>query len=68
MSSPIPKKSSLNQQLQDEDDMEVPANVDEVAMIHNIKEETDHYNASPQENNETLVRYITITVKLLTHL
>lgn len=51
--------------------MEVPANVDEVAMINNIKEETENYNnthrnasmttssLSPsqqqQENNESLV-------------
>ncbi|CAO3657077.1 unnamed protein product [Mucor hiemalis] len=53
ISSPLPKKSSLSQQ-QTEDDMEVPANVDEVAMINNIKEETENYNASSQENNETL--------------
>ncbi|KAK4511366.1 uncharacterized protein ATC70_012581 [Mucor velutinosus] len=43
-SSPIPKKSTLSQR--DDVDVEVPANVDEVAMINNIKEEKEHYSAS----------------------
>jgi hypothetical protein len=33
--------------------MEVPANVDEVAMINNIKEEKEHFSAS--QDNEALV-------------
>lgn len=50
-SSPIPKKSTLSQR--DDMDVEVPANVDEVAMINNIKEEKEHYSAS--QDSEALV-------------
>jgi striatin 1/3/4 len=55
-SSPVLKRSTLS-----EDDLEeLPANVDEVAMINNIKEEKENYNSS-QEHNETLVsRFICI--------
>jgi striatin 1/3/4 len=53
VSSPIPKKSTLQHQYQEqeqeEDNMEVPANVDEVAMINNIKEETENYNSTHQK-------------------
>jgi hypothetical protein len=52
-SSPIPKRSTLNQQPKEDLDMEVPANVDEVAMINNIKEEREHFSAS--QNEEALV-------------
>lgn len=55
-SSPIPKRSTLNQQPKDDLDMEVPANVDEVAMINNIKEEKDHFAAS-QDNEALVMRY-----------
>lgn len=34
---------------------EVPVNVDEVAMINNIKEETERYNASSSSQDESLV-------------
>lgn len=48
-SSPILKKS--------QDDIEVPANVDEVAMINNINEETEHFKSS----QESLVKKKLIT-------
>jgi len=51
-SSPIPKKSTLSQR--DDVDVEVPANVDEVAMINNIKEEKEHYSAS--QDSKALVK------------
>ncbi|CAO0790592.1 unnamed protein product [Mucor circinelloides] len=53
-SSPIPKKSTLSQR--DDVDVEVPANVDEVAMINNIKEEKEHYSAS--QDSEALSQQI----------
>ncbi|GAA5798950.1 hypothetical protein HPULCUR_004359 [Helicostylum pulchrum] len=42
-----PKRNSDNQK-----DVQLPVNVDEVAMINNIKEETENYN--PSENNQAL--------------
>lgn len=44
-----PKRNSDNQK-----DVQLPVNVDEVAMINNIKEETENYN--PSENNQALVK------------
>ncbi|KAI8369759.1 WD40-repeat-containing domain protein [Blakeslea trispora] len=51
--SPIPKRSAPSPLSETEnEDLEVPANVDEVAMINNIKEQNDH---SPQhQDNEAL--------------
>lgn len=49
----IKQKSSPKREIQK--DIQVPANVDEVAMIHNIKEETEHYNST--ENNQALVSF-----------
>ncbi|CEP14043.1 hypothetical protein [Parasitella parasitica] len=51
-SSPIPKKSTLSQR--EDIDVEVPANVDEVAMINNIKEEKENYSAS--QDSESLLQ------------
>ncbi|KAI7901369.1 WD40-repeat-containing domain protein [Cokeromyces recurvatus] len=50
-SNPVQKKPIIDP-LKDDLDMEVPANVDEVAMINNIKEEKEQYSAS--QDNESL--------------
>ncbi|KAI8641506.1 WD40-repeat-containing domain protein [Parasitella parasitica] len=51
-SSPIPKKSTLSQR--EDIGVEVPANVDEVAMINNIKEEKENYSASQDSESLSL--------------
>lgn len=56
--SSILKKSTLSQE-----ELEVPANVDEVAMINNIKEEKENY----KDNNESLVSSIKSVLFTPTH-